>query len=377
MTDGALTGPARPLRVDQFVPSFVLHDAISNHVRQVQRILRDAGYLSDVYFEHLDPRLEGRARSYRECDPTPDAHRVLLYHASTHSEMAGWLIDAARGGQRVAIDYHNITPSEYFARWEPIAARSMELARRQLAEILPWVGLAVADSAYNASELEALGHAGAAVRPLLLDLSEFHQQPDPATAARLADARRSGPLWLFVGRLAPNKCQHDVIAAFAVFRRLFAPGARLALVGGATSVRYVSSLRSMTDRLGLGDSVEFAGSLRFAEMLAYFRAADAFVCLSEHEGFCVPLIEAMEAGTPVVAHRSSAVTETVASAGILLDDKDPLSVACAVQALIDDPARRTAAVGAGRRRAQAFALERTTSMWLQQFGGPAPAGSTI
>lgn len=354
-----------------------MHDAISNHVRQVQRILRQAGYRSDVYYEHLDPRLEGQARHYRECDPAPDPRRVLLYHASTHSEMAGWLIDSARSGQSVAVDYHNITPSEYFARWEPLAARSMELARRQLAEILPWTGLAVADSAYNASELEELGHAGTVVRPLLLDLSDFHQDPDAATASRLADARLSGPLWLFVGRVAPNKCQHDVIAAFALYRRLFAPRARLALVGGATSVRYMNSLRSMADRLGLGESVEFVGSVRFPEMLAYFRAADAFVCLSEHEGFCVPLIEAMEVGVPVVAYRSSAVTETVASAGVLLDDKDPLTVAAAVHALIDDPSRCAAAVEAGRQRARAFSLERTTSMWVEQFRAPIPSDPTI
>ena len=354
------------------MPSFVLHDAISNHVRQVQRTLRDAGYQSEVFYEHLDPRLEGRARHYTLCDPAPDPRRVILYHASTHSDMAGWLTAAARGGQSVAMDYHNITPSEYFARWEPQAARSMELARRQLAEVLPWVGLAVADSAYNASELVELGHPRTAVCPLLLDLSDFHGEPDPALAARLAAARSSGPLWLFVGRVAPNKCQHDVIAAFAVYRRLFAPGARLALVGGATSVRYMNSLRSMADQLEVGDSVEFVGSASFPEMLGYFRAADAFVCLSEHEGFCVPLIEAMEVGTPVVAYRSSAVTETVAAAGILLDDKDPLSVATAVDALLSDPARTQAAVAAGRRRAAAFSLERTGQAWLAQFSAPVP-----
>ena len=372
MNGAALAGPDRPHRIDQFVPSFVMHDAISNHVRQVQRTLRDAGYQSEVFYEHLDPRLEGRARHYTLCDPAPDPRRVILYHASTHSDMAGWLTAAARGGQSVAMDYHNITPSEYFARWEPQAARSMELARRQLAEVLPWVGLAVADSAYNASELVELGHPRTAVCPLLLDLSDFHGEPDPALAARLAAARSSGPLWLFVGRVAPNKCQHDVIAAFAVYRRLFAPGARLALVGGATSVRYMNSLRSMADQLEVGDSVEFVGSASFPEMLGYFRAADAFVCLSEHEGFCVPLIEAMEVGTPVVAYRSSAVTETVAAAGILLDDKDPLSVATAVDALLSDPARTQAAVAAGRRRAAAFSLERTGQAWLAQFSAPVP-----
>ncbi len=362
-------------RIDQFVPSFVKHDAISNHVQQVRRLLRSAGYSSDVYYEHLDPRLEGEARPFADCDPAPDPERLILYHASTHSDMTDWLIGAARGGQAVALDYHNITPSRYFARWEPLAARSMDLARRQLADLVPWAALAVADSAYNASELVALGHSRTTVCPLLLDLGEFHQEPDPAAVARLAN-RGSGPLWLFVGRLAPNKCQHDVIAAFALYRRLYQPGARLALLGGATSARYLLSLQAMAEELELGDSVEFVGSAGFPEMLAYFAAADAFVCLSEHEGFCVPLIEAMEVGVPVVAYRSSAVTETVGSSGILLDDKDPLAVAAAVEALLSDGERRRAAVEAGRRRAADFSRPRTEPRWLEElerFGGPAPA----
>lgn len=361
-------------RIDQFVPSFVKHDAISNHVQQVRRLLRSAGYSSEIYYEHLDPRLEGEARPFAACDPRPDPERLILYHASTQSDMADWLVGAARGGQALALDYHNITPSEYFARWEPLAARSMDLARRQLRELVPWAALAVADSAYNAAELAALGHTRTTVCPLLLDLEELHQTPAADTAARLA-ARRSGPLWLFVGRVAPNKCQHDIVAAFAVYRRLYRPGARLAILGGATSARYLLSLQAMAEELELGDSVEFVGSAAFAEMLAYFAAADAFVCLSEHEGFCVPLVEAMEAGVPVVAYRSSAVTETVASAGILLDDKDPLVVAAAVEALLSDDERRRAAVEAGRSRALEFSMSRTGPRWLaelERLGGPSP-----
>lgn len=356
-----------PRRVDQFVPSFVLHDAISNHVRQLQEALQQAGFRSEIFFEHLDPRLAGHARPYQECDPAPDPERLILYHASTHSEMAPWLIAAAHRGQAVGIDYHNITPSNYFARWEPQAAGSMDLARRQLADLVPWAQFAVADSAYNAAELIPLGGPEPRVCPLLLDLDEFHEPADPGTLARL---RRppDQPLWLFVGRIAPNKCQHDVIAAFAVYRRRYEPGARLALVGGATSGRYLAALERMAAELELGDSVDFVGSAPFAEMLAYFSAADAFVCLSEHEGFCVPVIEAMEVGVPIVAYRSTAVTETVATAGILLDDKDPLAVATAVDALHSDPDRRRAAVDAGRLRATSFRLENTVPAWLAEFG---------
>lgn len=353
-------------RIDQFVPSFARHDAIGNHVIQLRRLLRGAGYESEIFFEHLDPRLAGEARDYRECDRAADPERLILYHASTHTDMTGWLIEAASGGQTVVLDYHNITPAEYFSAWEPRAARSMELGRRQLAELAPHVSAAVADSAYNAAELAGFGIEGAAACPILLDLEEYHAAPDPALSARLAAT--PGPRWLFVGRVAPNKCQHDVIAAFAAYRRLYGPTARLAIVGGATSARYQRALRSMITDLGIEGAVDFPGSAPFPELLAWFGAADVFVCLSEHEGFCVPVIEAMELGIPVVAYSAAAVTETVADAGVLLTDKDPLAVAGAVHDLLSDEGRRAAVVESGRARAASFAQEVTARKWLAELG---------
>ncbi|HET9077727.1 MAG TPA: glycosyltransferase [Acidimicrobiales bacterium] len=359
----------RVRRIDQLVPSYVMHDAISNHVGQVQRALRAAGYESEIFYEHLDPRLEGRARSFLECDPRPDPQRMLLYQASTSSAMAGWLLDAVAGGQDFVINYHNITPSEFFARWEPLAARSMQAARRELAELAPHAVAALAVSAYNAAELTELGCARTAVCPLLVDLADYHRPPDPATSDRLRARRADGPLWLFVGRIAPNKCQHDVIAAFAVYRRLYAPGARLALIGGATSGRYQASLQQMVGQLGLDGSVEFLGSAPFPDLLAYFGAADAFVCLSEHEGFCVPVIEAMELGVPVVAYRAAAIPDTVGDAGLLLDDKDPLRVATAVHELLGDGDRREALVAAGRKRAADLALPVISERFVTELQG--------
>ncbi|HET6965538.1 MAG TPA: glycosyltransferase family 4 protein [Acidimicrobiales bacterium] len=345
------------------MPSFARHDAIGNHVLQLRRLLREAGFESDIFYEHLDPRLTGEARPYTECDPTSEPGRLILYHASTHTDMTEWLIEASIAGQPVVVDYHNITPSQYFSVWESRAARSMELGRRQLAQLAPHVTAALADSGYNAEELAGFGIDGAVACPILLDLDEYHQPPDPATAARLTDH----PLWIFVGRVAPNKCQHDVVAAFAAYRRLYAPASRLAIVGGATSGRYQRGIEHMVEDLGLQDAVDFPGSAPFPELLAYFHRADVFVCLSEHEGFCVPVIEAMELGVPVVAYSAAAVTETVADAGVLLQDKDPLTVATAVHALLSDDDRRAAVVRAGRVRAGSFSREVTSQRWLAEL----------
>lgn len=350
-------------RIDQFVPSFARHDAIGNHVLQLRTLIRGAGFGSEIFYEHLDPRLAGEARPFRECDPTPDPGRLILYHASTHTEMTGWLAGAAGAGQAIVVDYHNITPARYFSVWEPLAARSMEAGRAQLAALVPLVTAALADSEYNASELTAMGVSGTRACPILLDLDEYHQAPDPAPASRLGE----GPLWLFVGRIAPNKCQHDVIAAFAAYRRLYAPGSKLALIGAATSGRYQKALEDMVDDLGLAGAVDMPGSTPFSQMLGYFHRADVFACMSEHEGFCVPVIEAMELGVPVVAYAAAAVTETVAGAGVLLQDKDPVAVAASVHALLSDPTRRAALVEAGRARAQDFSRAVTSARWMAEL----------
>jgi L-malate glycosyltransferase len=342
------------VRIDQFVPSFVRHDAISNHVLQVRKVLRGAGYDSELWYEAAEPRAAGEGRNFGDCPLGPDPERVILYHASTHSEMAAWLETAAAHGQTLAIDYHNITPPAYFARWEPAAAASMSLARKQLARLLPKSGLAIADSAFNESELIALGHSNTAVCPIILDLEEYHAEPDKKTLDRLR--REPGHLWLFVGRIAPNKCQHDVIAAFAVYRRLFDPAARLALIGAPTSLRYWKALKTMASELGIADAVQMPDSTPFRELLSFYHGADVFVCLSGHEGFCVPIVEAMELGLPVVAARSSAVGETVGDGGVVLDGKDPLEVAVAVDTLLSDDGLRQTTIAAGRARAGDFAL---------------------
>ncbi|MHB1533289.1 MAG: glycosyltransferase [Acidimicrobiales bacterium] len=348
------------MRIDQFVPGFAKHDAIGNHVMQIRRSLRAAGFASDIYGEVIDSRLTAEARDYHDA-PRSDPARVLLYHASTHSDMAAWLEDRAHEGQPLLCDYHNITPAAYFMRWEPDAARSMEQARVELRSLAPHTRLAMADSSFNAAELAEIGYTQTTVCPLLVDLDEYHQAPSGRTLERLRQARRiGGPHWLFVGRVAPNKCQHDVVAAFAVYRRIYEPGARLTLVGGATSIRYRRALEQLVADLELGGSVEILENLAFPDLLAYFAAADVFVCLSEHEGFCVPVLEAMELGVPVVAYAVAALPETLGAAGCLLDDKDPLVVAAAVHDILSSEDLRADLVGAGRARAGELSLESTS-----------------
>lgn len=353
------------MRIDQYLPGFAPHDAIGNHTLQTRRVLRQAGFKSDIWAEHILGNLGSEARPYLEDPRRPGEERVLLYQTSTSSAMASWLRDRANAGEPLIGHYHNITPSQYFARWEPHIATAMDEARQQLAMMAPHVSFSFADSGFNEAELVDIGYQQTVVCPLLVDLEEYHRAPDRSTADRLRRRRdRSGAQWLFVGRLAPNKCQHDVIGAFAVYRRVFDRAARLTLVGGGTSVQYMRALERLVHELELGDSVEILLGVNDSELLAYWSVADVFVCMSEHEGFCVPILEAMELGVPVVAYASTAVPETLGGTGVLLEDKDPLTVAMAVDEACRPGSFRDELVRAGKERAACFTLDKTSKQLL-------------
>ncbi|MGH9042175.1 MAG: glycosyltransferase family 4 protein [Acidimicrobiia bacterium] len=340
----------------QFLPSFAAGDAIGHHVRRVQRVLREAGYESEIFADEIQPSVRRLARPYQEFTPPANGEPTrLLYHLSTGSPMAGYV---AGTGQPLAVYYHNITPARFFERWEPEATGRVRGARSQLRQLAGPSRFAMANSAYSAGELTEAGYANVSVVPVLVDFDEYDVPPDPAALDRLRRAADAGgATWLFVGRLAPNKCQHDVIGAFALYRELFDPKARLHLIGGRTSMLYWEGLRLLAEELGCAGAVELTDVLTFPEVLAHYRTADVFVSLSEHEGFCVPLLEAMHFGVPVVALGASAVAETVADAGLVLPDNDPVTVACAAHRVLTDDGLRAQLVGAGHRRVEHFSFE--------------------
>jgi glycosyltransferase involved in cell wall biosynthesis len=364
------------VRIDQYLPVFAPHDAIGAHVLLVRRVLHDAGWDSDIYAEVVDASLAGEARPWLEGPARSDPDRLVLYHASTHAPLASWLVDRARRGQRLLVDYHNITPADYFRRWLPAAAQEMVLAREELAQLAPLAELGLADSEFNRVELADLGCPSTIACPLLVDLAGYREPPDPEVLAHLRRRHeRGGASWLFVGRLAPNKCQHDIVAAFAVYRRLADPAARLTLIGGATAPRYRSALERMIEELGLEGSVELHAGLPHESLLAHFLTADVMVCLSEHEGFCVPLLEAMELGLPIVAYPAAAVPETVGDAAVLVPDKDPLAVATAVADLLGDRASCQRLVDAGRRRARRWDLTASAGRWVETLAAHLEGGA--
>jgi glycosyltransferase involved in cell wall biosynthesis len=345
----------RPTRIDQVIPSIIEHDAVSNHTFVAQRLLREMGFVSEIYAAIIGPGCAGRVHPLGELPSLEDGSQWVLYQCSIGGPAADVV---ARHPGRKLLDYHNITPSPLVERWLPPLAEECRLGRRQLKALAPLVSYAFARSAYNAAELATNGFARSTVVPFLVERGNFDESPDADWLARLAAARSEGGSdWLFVGQIAPHKAQHDLVKAFACYRSVYDADARLHLVGREMGSTYIDALRRFIAALGLQDAISLPGSVSVGALVAYYGIADVFVCLSDHEGFCAPIVEAMSRGVPVVAYAAAAVPETVGEAGVLLSDKSPAFVASVVHRLLGDAPVRASLVAAGRARALQYAPE--------------------
>jgi glycosyltransferase involved in cell wall biosynthesis len=353
--------------IHQFIPTLAPRDAIGAHCLAMQEALRNAGFRSDIYAQEAKEGLRKRARPFRSFrGPRAGEETWLLYHASVGSPVGDWL--AARR-EPLLVDYHNITPMAYFARYEPHTAAVMGLGRRQLQKLAHRARLGLADSAYNAHELEELGYRATAVVPILLDVATLDVAPSPTALERLRRAKAAGGSdLLFVGRIAPNKAQHDLVKLLAAYRTNHDPAARLHLVGGVSSHGYEVALRKFVAALGLTDCVEITGTVTAAELSAYWATADVFVIASEHEGFNVPLLEAMHHRVPVVAYAAAAVPETLGTGGLALPTKDAATMAAAVARVLRDDDLRSGLVRTGTARLGEFAIERSSQKLLDAIG---------
>lgn len=341
----------RPI-VHQFTAVLAERDAVSAHVVAFRELLIDMGCEPTIYAAHVHPARAALATDFRRQSET-DAPDLLVYHASTGTPVGDHVL--ARS-EPLVVTYHNITPATFFDPWEPHVAAELDHGRRQLARVVVRARLGLADSAFNAEELVRLGLDDVVVSPILFDPVANVVEPSAVAVERARQRSGGGPTWLFVGRVAPNKAHHDLVASFATSAD---PSAHLVLVGASSSASYEAALRALVDELELADRVHFLGSVPADELAAWYRAADVFVCLSDHEGFCVPLLEAMHHRLPIVAFDAGAVAETLGGAGLVLRDKSPVSVAAAVERILADTDLRDALAAAGAARLAAFDLDRT------------------
>lgn len=316
--------------VHQVLATLGYGDAIGHEVLGIQRALRAAGYESEIFVETADRRLEDLTVDYRDLPEASHPDNLLIHHfsiGSRASRVAYALPD------RMALVYHNITPPEFFVDVHPLLVQLCYLGRRELGVYANRVELGLGDSEFNRQELEALGFPSTAVLPVVPDFSHLGGAPNFMQAGAFDDD------WvniLFVGRIIPNKRIEDVIRAFHAYKRWINPRSRLLLVGSHGGFeRYLAMLHDFMARIGTAD-VHLLGHVSNEELAAYYEIADVFLCASEHEGFCVPLMEAFHMGVPVLAYAATAVPATMDGGGILYHRKDPMEVASLIDAVVSN-----------------------------------------
>lgn len=350
------------MRLDQVIPTLASRDAIGAHTLALRNALRSAGVDSDIFYGTCTPDVADEGRPIAELgDPGPD--RWLLYQLSIGSPVFDTLMAHA---EPKIVNYHNITPADLLAAWEPEVGRQVELGRQQLRALAPESRLAICDSAFNETELVEAGYRHTTVVPLLIDVTAAAPAPDPTVAAKLRRAKRDGGAdLLFVGKIAPHKAPHDLVRMLAALHRAGDPRARLHLVGSPLGATYARALSLFVERLRLSDTVTVTGSVSPAALEAYYQAADVFVCASDHEGFCVPVVEAMGHRLPVVAYGAGAIPETVGHGGLVLETKQPVVFATAVQRVLDDLDLRRRLVDAASRRVEELGMARSAARLVE------------
>jgi len=318
------------IAIHQVLATLGYGDAIGHEVLGIQQVLRGAGYDSEIFVQTADPRLEDLTLDYRDLADASHPDNILIHHfsiGSRASRVAYALPD------RMALVYHNITPPEYFVDIHKELVQLCFRGRRELALYRDRCDLALGDSEYNRQELEALGFPATGVLPVVPGFSHLSGPANYMQAGQYDDG------WvnvLFVGRVIPNKKFEDVIRSFHAYKKWFNPRSRLLLVGAHSGFeRYLTLLHQFIADCGVSD-VHFVGHVSNEELTAYYELADVFLCASEHEGFCVPIIEAFHMGVPVLAYAATAVPATMDGAGVLYTDKAPLALAALINAVVDD-----------------------------------------
>jgi glycosyltransferase involved in cell wall biosynthesis len=317
-------------RIHQVLATLGYGDAIGHEVLGIQRVLRRAGFQSDIFVQTADPRLEDQTRDYRDLMQESHPDNILIHHFSLGSRASR--ITYALPDRQILV-YHNITPPEFFVDVHEQLAEQCFKGRRELGVYPARVDLALGDSEFNRQELEVFGFDPTGVLPVVPDFAHLDVDPNDFVARDFDDAWTNV---LFVGRIIPNKRIEDVIRYFHAYQRHFNPRSRLLLVGSYGGFdKYLATLHELTARLG-AKHVHFTGHVTDAELTAYYDVGDVFLCASAHEGFCVPLVESFYKRVPVVAYAATAVPSTMDGAGVLFTTREPLEVAALVDAVLDD-----------------------------------------
>lgn len=350
--------------IDQFTAGFASGDAISSEALILQDFLRRLGYESNIYSQHFQEQDGALVRHFRTYHRSKNA--ILIYHHSFYSD---FLNDIRQYPARKILIHHNTTPPEFVDRYNRAIAEQLTVTRTRLKSLAHHFEVALADSRFNARDLREMGFGHVEVMPVALDFDNWERLPDAAHLNFLDDGRKN---ILFVGRVFPNKKHQDLIKTYYFLKRIV-PASRFIMVGTFhPGVRgYTAELFNLTRELGLENDILFTGMVSQSEIQTYYRKADVFLSMSEHEGFFVPLVECMYFGVPIIAYASSVIPETLGDCGILFSKKDYPRIAEMIAGVLEQPRLHRNLVEQQKTRLPAFELSRTFAAFsraLQRMG---------
>ena len=346
-------------RIIQFTPSISHGDAVSNDIFAMASELTDQGYENKIVAINIAPSVKNKVTDFKSF--VAKSSDIFIYHMSIGSDLSEYVINAKVKCKLMV--YHNITPAHYF-KGIPNAQIGCSSGRLQLAELAEHMDFAICDSDYNKEELDKLGYKKTVTLPIIFDDSDYKNTPPSEKLLK----KHKGDGYtniLFVGRIAPNKKQEDVISSFHVYNKYVNPKSRLVLVGSSTSMEnYQESLEDFISEHNI-ENVVFPGHISFADIIAYYKIADVFLCESEHEGFCVPLLEAMVFDVPIIAYASSAIPYTLGDSGIMFTEKDHRIVAELINLVVTNEDFREKIIAGQRKRLADFEINKVKSEFME------------
>lgn len=357
----------------QVLPVFNYGDAIGNDVIALDAAMKKHGWNTEIYAELIDKRLKNiKTKSIRKWTK-PAKDDVILYHMSVGWQYIQLIKDAKC--RKIAF-YHNITPPRFFEGYNPAAAESCRVGLQEVAGMADTFDYCFADSEFNKKDLLNMNYrCPIDVLPVLIAFQDYQKEPDTGVIERYKSL--NGHNILFVGRVVPNKKYEDVISAFYMYKKYYDPDARLFLVGSYNEGEpYYRRLQMYIQKLGIKDII-FPGHIPFSHILSYYYLTDLFLCMSEHEGFCVPLVESMFFHKPIVAFDSTAIGDTLGGSGLLFHDKSYLEVAGLMNEVLSDDGLRSQIVKGQDERLKHFAhdvIEKDFFQYMECFLSSASAG---
>lgn len=359
------------MKILQVLPTVSFGDAVGNDAIALKNLLQEKDFETQIFAESIDSRLPKDTAVKISKIPELSYEDIVIYHKSVASALSSWI---KKQVCRKVMIYHNITPPEYFAEYNTDMENLCRNGYDQLQKLTESFDMILSVSAYNRQNLLDMGFkVSNYVLPILIPFDDYKKKASAKIVSKYTGDGYTNIV--FVGRIAPNKCQQDVIRAFSGYQRFFNAKSRLFIVGnsGVLTNNYVLQLKKYAKKLG-AKNVIFTGHCPFDEILAYYHLADIFLCQSEHEGFCVPLVEAMYFDVPIVAYDSSAIGETLGGSGFLLKDKNPLETAAVMNKILTDAVLRDTILENQRERLQDFGYDKVKALfwkYMNEFIGNA------